>query len=111
MLFCTASVLYIAYWTNQIIYRLTLHPLARFPGPFFCRIGYLQQCYYEAILNGKFLEKLPEYHRKYGKLLPSYMPSDADCTCWTLVSSGKLGPVVRVNPNEVHISDPSVFHE
>ena len=64
-----ASVLYLLYWIGQIIYRLTLHPLARFPGPFLCRIGYLQQCYYEAILNGKFLERLPEYHRKYGKSL------------------------------------------
>ena len=86
-LFCTAVILYVLYWTGQIIYRLTLHPLARFPGPFLCRIGYLQQCYYEAILNGKFLEKLPEYHRTYGKLLPPSMLSNACYTWWTLVSS------------------------
>ena len=71
ILFGAVSALYIAYWTGQITYSLTLHPLARFPGPFLCRISYLQQCYYEAILNGKFLKKLPEYHRKYGKLFSS----------------------------------------
>ena len=78
ILLSAASVLYLLYWTGQIIYRLTLHPLARFPGPFLCRISYLQQCYYEAILDGKFLERLPEYHRKYGKLLSSCIESDTD---------------------------------
>jgi len=56
----------VAYLVGQLIYRLTFHPLAKFPGPFLCRISYLQQCYYEAILNGKFLEKFPKYHQKYG---------------------------------------------
>lgn len=84
-LFAAGIGLYLLKATGTIIYRLTLHPLARFPGPFLCRIGYFQQTYYEAILNGKFLERLPEYHRTYG-------------------------PVVRINPNEVHISDPAVFH-
>lgn len=68
-LFAAGIVLYLLKATGTIIYRLTLHPLARFPGPFLCRIGYFQQTYYEAILNGKFLERLPAYHRKYGKFL------------------------------------------
>lgn len=61
------SGLYVTYLAGLVIYRLTLHPLANFPGPFICRISYLQQCYYEAILNGKFLDRFPEYHRKYGE--------------------------------------------
>ena len=60
-------ILYLLKSIVTIIYRLTFHPLARFPGPFLCRIGYFQQTYYEAILNGKFLERLPDYHRKYGE--------------------------------------------
>ncbi|KAI0473333.1 cytochrome P450 [Xylariaceae sp. FL0804] len=78
--------LYVAYQAGIIIYRLTFHPLAKFPGPFFCRISYIQQCYYEAILNGKFIHKFPEYHHKYG-------------------------PVVRISPNEVHLNDASLYHE
>jgi hypothetical protein len=66
----TAFVVFLAYGTGVAIYRLTLHPLAQFPGPFLCRISYIQQCYYEAILNGKFLERFPEYHRKYGTDFP-----------------------------------------
>ncbi|PYI09625.1 cytochrome P450 [Aspergillus sclerotiicarbonarius CBS 121057] len=77
------AVPYIAYCIGVAIYRLTLHPLAQFPGPFLCRVGYIQQCYYEAILNGRFLERLSESHRKY----------------------------VRIGPNEGHINDPLVYHE
>ncbi|KAI0485717.1 cytochrome P450 [Xylaria cf. heliscus] len=69
-----------------VVYRLTLHPLAKFPGPFLCRISYLQQCYYEAILGGKFVGRIEEYHRIYG-------------------------PVVRISPNEVHINDAPLYHE
>ncbi len=61
---------YIAYCTGQAIYRLTWHPLARFPGPFLCKIGYLQQGYYEAILNGMFIHEIAKYHRRYGKSFP-----------------------------------------
>ncbi|CAG8074955.1 unnamed protein product, partial [Penicillium nalgiovense] len=76
---------YATYWAFTIIYNLTLHPLAHFPGPFFCRISNLPQCYYEAILNGQFMPEIDKYHEKYG-------------------------PVVRINPNEVHIKDSSMYH-
>ncbi|KAI0441398.1 cytochrome P450 [Xylaria telfairii] len=79
-------MLYLLYISVLIVYRLTLHPLARFPGPFLCRVSSIQQCYHEAILNGKFLDKFPKYHRKYG-------------------------PVVRINPSEVQVNDASIYHE
>lgn len=56
-----------AYWAFTIIYNLSLHPLAHFPGPLFCRISNLPQCYYEAILNGKFMPEIDKYHEKYGR--------------------------------------------
>ncbi|KAK0613232.1 cytochrome P450 [Immersiella caudata] len=77
---------YLLYWTAVIIYRLTFHPLAKYPGPLLCRIGWFYQTYFEAILGGRMLERLPMLHEKYG-------------------------PVVRINPGEVHIKDPVVFHE
>jgi hypothetical protein len=58
------------YWTGQFIYRLWFHPLARFPGPFLCRVSYLYQMYFEAIKNGKMLERLPMLHEKYGLTCP-----------------------------------------
>jgi hypothetical protein len=57
---------YATYWAFTIIYNLTLHPLAHFPGPFFCRVSNLPQCYYEAILNGQFMPQIDKYHEKYG---------------------------------------------
>lgn len=110
ILFYTASVLYFVYWTGRVVYRLTLHPLARFPGPFLCKIGYLQQGYYEAFLNGMFVHEIAKYHRKYGMSLGFVLE------CWYLANcpprlTFEPGPVVRINPNEVHIDDPSVYHE
>ncbi|OXV07329.1 hypothetical protein Egran_04906, partial [Elaphomyces granulatus] len=78
-------VVYTASWVIIAIHRITFHPLARFPGPFLCRISYIYQIYYEAYLNGRMLERLPDLHKKYG-------------------------PVVRINPNEVHLSDPELYH-
>ncbi|KAK7926904.1 hypothetical protein PG985_003902 [Apiospora marii] len=80
------GALYLTYLAGLVVYRLTLHPLARFPGPFLCRVSFLPQAYYEAYLQGKYIYQIPKYHEKYG-------------------------PVVRLNPNEVHINDISVFHE
>lgn len=61
---------YATYLVFTAIYNLTLHPLAKFPGPFFCRISNLPQCYYEAILNGKFMPEIDKYHEKYGSFVP-----------------------------------------
>lgn len=58
--------LYTLYLAGLVIYRLTLHPLARIPGPFLCRISYLPQTYYEAILQGRFIHEIPKFHEKYG---------------------------------------------
>lgn len=67
ILLYTLSLSYLAYWTVRAIYRLTLHPLARFPGPFLCKIGHLKQGYYEAFLNGMFIHEITKYHKKYGQ--------------------------------------------
>ena len=120
--FCTL------YWIVQIIYRLTFHPLARFPGPFLCRIGWYYQMYFEAIKGGKLLEKWPQLHEKYGRLmLEPYWTSltvsalilavsTLRCVMYTIpqrkfeADAKTLGPIIRINPNEVHIKDPECFH-
>lgn len=64
---CAITLCYSVYCLGLVVYRLTLHPLARFPGPFLCKIGYLKQGYYEAFLNGMFIHQIADYHKKYGK--------------------------------------------
>jgi hypothetical protein len=63
---CVIAALYSIYILGLVVYRLTFHPLAKFPGPLLCRGSYLPQAYYEAILQGKFIHEIPKYHEKYG---------------------------------------------
>jgi len=110
ILFCTISLFYFVYWTGQVIYRLTFHPLARFPGPFLCKIGHLKQGYYEAFLNGMFIHQIVKYHRKYDKSFPIVLLLLYSVKCLHSLTL-KSGSIVRINPNEVHIDDSSIYHE
>lgn len=68
------------------IYRLTLHPLAKFPGP---RLGAISSLYVASCdLSSKdsFVKHLPELHDKYG-------------------------PIVRVRPDEIHIRDFEAYSQ
>nr|AAS89997.1 CypA [Aspergillus flavus] len=67
------------------VYRVYFHPLSKIPGPKIAAITHLYQHYYDAVKGGKYIWKLDELHRKYG-------------------------PVVRFNPNEVHIQDSQYYH-
>ncbi|KAK8073943.1 hypothetical protein PG994_004842 [Apiospora phragmitis] len=65
-----------------IFYRLTLHPLARFPGPKIAACTGLYEAYYQCFKEGggRYWVEVEKMHRKYGL-------------------------IVRINPREVHISD------
>ncbi|KAI2618667.1 cytochrome P450 [Hypomontagnella submonticulosa] len=63
------------------VYRVTLHPLANIPGPKLAAMTWWYECYYEVFLGGKYFKRMAEMHREYG-------------------------PIVRINPNEVHFNDP-----
>ena len=78
---------YILYSIIVMIYRLTHHPLAKFPGPFLCRISWCYEIYYEAILGGKLLEQLPALHEKYGGLTFTRQPRSASILTMTCRTS------------------------
>jgi cytochrome P450 len=76
----TIPLLFALYIISLGIYRLFLSPLAKIPGPRLAALTYWYEFYYECILPGRFLWKIKELHAQYG-------------------------PIVRINPNEVHIND------
>lgn len=60
------------------IYRLYLHPLARFPGPKLAAVTRWYEAYYDVILDGQYTFKIAELHRKYGKA-PNQNPHPQAC--------------------------------
>ncbi|KAI1122577.1 trichodiene oxygenase [Nemania abortiva] len=80
-----ASAVLVLYLAGIIFYRLTLHPLARFPGPKLAAITRWYEAYYDIVLDGQYTLKLANLHKKYG-------------------------PIIRISPYEIHVSDPSFLN-
>ncbi|KAI8624134.1 benzoate 4-monooxygenase cytochrome P450 [Xylariaceae sp. FL1651] len=80
MLFC----LWVVFFTAQVIYRLFFHPLSKFPGSKLAAGTFLYEGYYDVVKRGKYVHEIEEMHRRYG-------------------------PIIRINPQELHVYDPSFF--
>ncbi|KAF2265076.1 cytochrome P450 [Lojkania enalia] len=68
------------------LYRLYLHPLAKFPGPKLAAITSWYEAYYEIVLKGQYSRKISQLHDVYG-------------------------PIIRVTPHEIHIRDSRFFDD
>ncbi|KAK4180450.1 putative cytochrome P450 [Triangularia setosa] len=80
---------WIIYRVLLIIYRLYFHPLSSFPGPKLAAATSLYETWH-ALFSRKQLS-WPEYER--------------------LVLHPKYGPVVRIRPGALHVSDPDAFRD
>ena len=48
------------------VYRLTLHPLAGYPGPKFPAASYLYEFWYDVVLDARYTEEIAKLHGRYG---------------------------------------------
>ncbi|KAI0196946.1 cytochrome P450 [Astrocystis sublimbata] len=71
----------VAYILFTSIHRLYLSPLARIPGPRLAALTQWFECFYDVALPAQYVFKIKSLHAVYG-------------------------PVVRIGPNDVSISDP-----
>ncbi|KAL4805094.1 cytochrome P450 [Aspergillus unguis] len=75
-----------AYWSSIVLYRLFLSPLRCFPGPRLAALTYWTEAYYQLLHGegGQFQFKYRQWHERYG-------------------------PIIRINPRELHIQDAPFF--
>ncbi|EXJ73188.1 uncharacterized protein A1O5_02948 [Cladophialophora psammophila CBS 110553] len=66
------------------INRIYFSPVAHIPGPLLAKISYWYVFYYDVVLRGQYAFKIKKLHEQYG-------------------------PVVRINPAEVHFADPDFY--
>ncbi|KAI0839693.1 cytochrome P450 [Hypoxylon sp. FL0890] len=86
MYFVTTVGVWLAYTLLSILYQVSpFHPLSHIPGPKLART-YLAEFYYDFILYGRYTKKIQDMHKEYG-------------------------PIIRINPNEVHCSDLNFVDE
>ncbi|KEY64036.1 Tri4 [Stachybotrys chartarum IBT 7711] len=77
--------LYFVYILGTCFYNVYLHPLRHIPGSKLAVMGPYLEFYHEVIRKGQYLWEIEKMHEKYG-------------------------PIVRVNPREIHIKDSSFYH-
>ncbi|KAL8646974.1 MAG: hypothetical protein Q9210_005828 [Variospora velana] len=84
--FTTLVTLLIVYGTGLVVYRLYFSPLARFPGPKLAACSHWYEAYFDLISHG-------------GGIFPFHIKELHD----------RYGPIVRINPWELHIDDPEYY--
>lgn len=57
----------------RVLYRLTLHPLASFPGPKLAGATSLYQAWYDLRPSTSYVKTFPELHKKYGQSLLCFL--------------------------------------
>ncbi|GJC84772.1 cytochrome P450 monooxygenase sdnE [Colletotrichum liriopes] len=72
------------YTLSLAVYRLFLSPLRKFPGPKLAAATLWYEFYYDVVLGGQYSFHIAKLHEEYG-------------------------PVIRINPHEIHVQTPEFY--
>ncbi|KAE8153110.1 cytochrome P450 [Aspergillus avenaceus] len=84
--FYLAVITLLTYLVVRSIYRLFFHPLHKIPGPKLAAVTHLYEFYYDVVRGGRYMFKIEKMHEDYG-------------------------PIVRINPREIHSIAPDFYDE
>lgn len=73
----------VLYYVTLALYRLYLHPLARFPGPKLAAVTRLYEGYYDLYQRGQYTFKIAELHKQYGE--EDLVPGSHDASTYMLL--------------------------
>ncbi|KAJ6184876.1 hypothetical protein N7519_006177 [Penicillium mononematosum] len=85
-LFVSVLALPLGLLVLRTVYHLYFHPLSKFPGPKLAAATFFYEFYYDVVKSGMYIWEIERMHEKYG-------------------------PIVRINPREIHIRDSSYYDE
>lgn len=74
-----------AHTSYLIVNRLYLSPISHIPGPKLAALTWAYEFYYDVLLGGQYTFKILDLHKQYG-------------------------PMIRINPYEIHVADKTFFH-
>ncbi|KAL8646419.1 MAG: hypothetical protein Q9226_006866, partial [Calogaya cf. arnoldii] len=86
--FGIVAVGFILYLLGLVVYRLFLSPIAGIPGPKLTAFCGWYETYSDVFKGGRFIFEIERWHQQYGTM---------------------QGPIVRINPWEVHFADPDFY--
>ena len=99
---CTAIIGIAALCTSYVaVYRLYFSPIAKFPGSKLAALTFWYEFYFDVVKRGSYVWEIKRMHEIYG-LKRSELKR--------FRSLRKSGPIIRINPQEVHVAD-SAFAE
>ncbi|KAF7556968.1 hypothetical protein G7Z17_g1037 [Cylindrodendrum hubeiense] len=93
----------LVYQLLKAIYNISpLHPLSHIPGRRLAAATYLPEFYYDVIKFGRYTTEIRQLHEEYGET------ANHGRHMHVLTVAG---PIVRINPHEVHCSDANFADE
>ena len=99
-LFVFSLAVVLAYWIGLVAYRLFFHPLAKYPGSKWAAATGWYEFYFDVLKKpgGAFMYEIERMHEKYGKGMLILAKACSNELC-------QPGPIVRINPEEIHVKD------